>query len=68
MAVVWQTIHMKTEEEKLRGRRKRHAAQHVASRKMNKGEAQQHEPRGSQGSGRQISGFPPVADYTEYTQ
>lgn len=36
--------------------------------KMNKRAAQQREPSGSYGSGRQISGFPPVADYTEHTQ
>lgn len=59
---------VRTEDEKLGGGRKRQAAQHVASWKMNKWVAQQREPRGSYGSGRQISGFPPVADYTEYTQ
>lgn len=57
-----------TQDEKLGGRRERHAAQHVASWKMNMWVAQQREPRGSYGSGRRISGFPPVADYTEYTQ
>lgn len=58
----------RTRDEKLGGGRKRRGAQHVARWKMNKWVAQQREPRGSYGSGRQISGFPPVADYTEYTQ
>lgn len=47
---------------------KKQVVEHVASWKMNKPESQQREPRGSYGSGRQISSFPPVADYTEYTQ
>lgn len=47
MAAVWKTSSTEAEDEKLGGRRERRVAQRVASWKMNKGEAQQREPRGS---------------------
>lgn len=47
MAAVWRTSSTEAEDEKLGGRRERRAAQRAAGWKMNEGEAQQREPRGS---------------------